>query len=371
MQANDGCPKQGEQVMNVCGLTAWVMGAAMLALLGKPFHQEAPAQVPKEVRKDNDPRPSKGQAISPPVGLFVCRGPNPTPEKEVDFSFIDGWLVRPGWDKVEPKEGEYDWSYIEAEIALAKRLKKKITLCVLGGPQTPAWVYKAGAKEFEYAMPIGKVRAAKIPPLWDEVYLKKWTALVAALGKKYKGDDTIVLVHITGATGNGLEMQLPFLPKDREQWQKLGYTPEKVVGAWKQIIGAFAEAFPSKPLDIDIHPVLGSDQVAGEVAAYGSEKLGKRFGIFSGWLSGKSAEQDRHHAGMLTLAEKFGPKGFAAFQMIAGETRSPQQFAEGGLKTAIEQGLSWNARYFEIWETDAMNPKLQPALKDMAKRLRK
>ena len=232
-------------------------------------------------------------------------------------------------------------------------------------------MYKAGAKDFEYTIPVGKVGKVKIPPLWDEVYLKKWTALVRALGKKYDGDDTVVLIHATGATGNGLEMQLPFMPQDREQWQKIGYTPDKAIVAWKQIIDTFAEAFPHRPLDIDIHPVLGSDKVAEEVAAYGSEKLGKRFGIFAGWLSGKSADQDRHHAGMLTLAKKYGPKGFAAFQMIASETRTPKQFAEGGLKTAIERGLSWNARYFEIWETDAMNTDLHPMLMEMATRLKK
>jgi len=88
------------------------------------------------------------------------------------------------------------------------------------------------------------------------------------------------------------------MPQDREQWNRIGYTPEKVVATWKKIIDTFVAAFPSKPLDIDIHPVLDSDQVAEEVAAYGSGKLGKRFGIFSGWLSGKTAEQDRHHAGM-------------------------------------------------------------------------
>lgn len=40
--------------------------------------------------------------VAPPVGLFVCRGPNPTPEKEVDFPFIDGWLVRPARRLAEP-----------------------------------------------------------------------------------------------------------------------------------------------------------------------------------------------------------------------------------------------------------------------------
>lgn len=316
--------------------------------------------------KANDAAPKQPAGNSTqPVGLFVCRGPGPTPENEVNFPFVNGWLVRPGWDLIEPKEGEYDWSYIESEIALAKKLHKKIALAVLGGPQTPAWVYAAGAKEFAFTMPwkfAARGGEAKIPVIWDEIYLKKWSDCILALGKKFKGEDTVILVHMTGATANGLEMFLPFTPEQRDQWIKTGYTPEKVIAAWKQIIDAYVEVFPNKPLDIDIHPVLDTNQVAEEVAAYGSRKLGGRFGIFGGWLSGKTEDQDRHHAGMHALAMKYGPQGFAAFQMIGSFTRTPGRYPEGGLKAAFQQGLSWNARYFEIWQSDAMNPDLQPML---------
>lgn len=328
----------------------WLLIVVLLACVTRAFAQSDP--------------------VSSPVGLFVCRGPSPTPQREVDFPFIDGWLVRPGWDKVEPREGQYDFSYIENEIALARRLKKKVALAVLGGPQTPAWVYTAGARSFSYTIPVGRRGAAQIPLLWDDTYLRKWTALVRELGKRFGSNDTVVLVHMTGATGNGLEMQLPFTPQDRQAWEVAGYTPEKTIAAWKQIIDAYAQAFANRPLDIDVHPVLGSDRVAEAVAAYGSAKLGRRFGIFSGWLSGKPTPTDPHHAGMHAIAARYGPKGFAAFQMIASYTRTPTQFPPEGLKAAIEQGLSWNAHYFEIWETDAMNPELHPLLQEMAAKLR-
>src|SRR5689334_14663722 len=77
--------------------------------------------------------PPENASVPTPAGIFVCRGPGPTPDREVDYPFIDGWLVRPGWDAVEPKDGQFDWSYVEGEIATAKRLKKRITLTILGG----------------------------------------------------------------------------------------------------------------------------------------------------------------------------------------------------------------------------------------------
>src|SRR5438128_3490155 len=98
----------------------------------------------------SSPVRSEDRAVAAPAGLFVCRGPGPAPEREVHFPFIDGWLVRPGWNVVEPAEGKYDWSLIEGDIALAKRLGKKITLAILGGPQTPDWVFQKGAKEFRF-----------------------------------------------------------------------------------------------------------------------------------------------------------------------------------------------------------------------------
>ena len=305
-----------------------------------------------------------------PVGLFVCRGPGQTPDNEVDFPFIKGWLVRPGWDRVEPAEGKYDWTYIEKEIAIAKRLKRTIALAVLGGPQTPEWVYRLGAKKFRYTIRDwqDKETTEQIPLLWDPVYLSKWEALVTALGKRFGREDAVVLVHMTAATENGLEMQLPHTDADLPNWGKAGYTADKAVAAWKRIIDAYARAFPAKPLDVDIHPVLGDDRVAREAAAYGTEKLGQRFGVYGGWLSGKSPKDDPHHAPLHPIAKKYGAMGF---QMIASERRQPRQFAGGKLRNAVEQGMGWGARYFEVWELDAMDPAMHPVLKELASALEK
>ena len=90
----------------------------------------------------------------------------------MDFDFIDGWLVRPRWKRIEPRESQFDWSYIDNELSLASKLNKCITLMVLGGPHSPRWLYDKGA-EFS---PFGK--DAPIPVLWDKVYLAQWKALM-------------------------------------------------------------------------------------------------------------------------------------------------------------------------------------------------
>jgi hypothetical protein len=311
------------------------------------------------------------EPLERPWGLFVCRGPGPTPEGEVNYPFIRGWLVRPGWDQIEREDGRYDWTYIDNEIAFAKRLNKRITLTLQGGPQAPAWLYDAGAKKFEFRLRdfTGKEITRQMPVLWDEVYLRKWTALVRAAGKRYDGCETIVLVHMTAASENGLEMQLPHSDADQKRWKELGYTPERAGAAWKQVINSFGEAFPHKPLDVDIHPVLGSDRLAEDVAEYGQRKLGKRFGVFGGWLSGRALKDDEYHAGMHKLAAKYGKRNFAAFQSIASEMHNPKEFYGGGLKAAVDQGLGWGSCYFEVWELDVVPPKMHPLLKQLAEQL--
>src|SRR5262249_51735217 len=105
------------------------------------------------------------EALERPWGMFVCRGPSQTPEREGNFPFVRGWLVRPGWAQIEPEEGRYDWTYIDKEIALAKRLKKRIALALQGGPQAPDWLFRSGARKFDYRFTdfTGKETRSRIP----------------------------------------------------------------------------------------------------------------------------------------------------------------------------------------------------------------
>jgi hypothetical protein len=349
------------------GAALAVLGAGTLVLVGRT------SPPPRQPSAAPRPIPATARVSPRPCGLFVCKGPEATPDREVNLPFVDGWLVRPGWEAIEPAEGRYDWTYLDHEIQTARRLKKRVALAVLGGPQAPAWLYGTGAQAFRYTSG-SRYRptvTARMPVIWDDAYLRRWTALVGALGRRYAGEPTLALVHVTGATENGLEMQLPDSSVDRAEWKRRGYSANRVVVAWKRLLDAYAAAFPRVPLDVDVHPVLGSDRVAEEVLAYGRRTLGDRFGVYGGWLSGKGPEQDPHHAGLHRLVRGHAPSGFAAFQLIGNETHQPERFASGGLRQAVEQGLGWGATYFEVWRADVLNPRLRPTLMDLAARVRR
>ena len=57
-------------------------------------------------------------------------------------------------------------------------------------------------------------------------------------------------------------------------------------------------------------------------------------------------------------------------QLGTGRNDAPaERFAAGGLKAAFEQGMKWNARYFEVWEVDAINRELHPLLSEISRQL--
>jgi hypothetical protein len=299
-----------------------------------------------------------GADVPKPVGIFVSKGTGPAKPAQVNFPHIDGWLAEFDWKLIEPSPGRYNWAPVQSDIALARRLHKKITLLFRSGPWTPPWVYQSGVAGFQYTLgaKYRKAQAAIMPIPWDPTFIKLWTRLIREAGRRFGNDDTVMLVHMSGSTKNGMELQLPFAPAERARWARAGYSEARVIEAWKPIIDAYAEAFPNKPLDFEIHQVLGSARVPRECVAYASKKLGPRLGVFGGWLSGKPEKADL--VGMHSIMRDYGPKGFASFQMIGKQTDQGERFAPGGLNAAVKQGMGWNAQYFEIWLADAKNPGL-------------
>jgi hypothetical protein len=71
---------------------------------------------------------------------------------------------------------------------------------------------------------------------------------------------------------------------------------------------------------------------------------------------------------MHPLAQKYGRLSFAAFQMIGNQSNQAERF-NGGLRGAVDQGMSWGARYYEIWKADVVNSALHPTLKELATRV--
>lgn len=301
-----------------------------------------------------------------PAGIFVSSGPTVS-DRVLGQPHVAGNLIRVGWDQLQSAPASYDFSAIDTLIAQARQYNKKVTLSVLNGPRTPAWVYEQGAQPFSYEFKTrysGRGnRQEAIPLPWDATYLSYWRKLIAELGKRYAGNPTVALVHITHSSKNGFEMQLPEeriagRPETPESgpWHDAGYTQEKHIKAIQQVITYFAEAFPHTPLDIEIHPVLDSVEPARQVYEFGKARYGQRFGLFSAWWSGKSQRWNEALYPLLKSACEFS---FCNIQLIGNQTRQPERLLNGSLLSAMQEAEKLGARYFEVWSADLANHALQ------------
>ncbi len=298
--------------------------------------------------------PLAAQLITPPRGVYCSCGPTTgVGDGSVDplvaaQPFVEGILVRVGWGTLEPREGEFHWSLIDDQLAAARSHGVNVALAVGCGPAIPQWVFDAGAARLVSSVPFHDTMA--VP--WDAVFLQKWATLIAALGKRYQDEGTIRLVYITTSSGNGYEMQLPFVTSPT--LAEAGCSDARMIAAWCSIIDAFAAAFPRHTLTHDVHPVNGSDGVADSVHAHAARVLAGRYGVAAWWWTQKNTGV--YPAQYALLQQSARDDVFAGIQMAYSGTKSPDTFGVGGMPAALQRAMDNGVWYWEIWNQDLLNP---------------
>ena len=303
-----------------------------------------------------------------PEGIFCsCPpttgiGPGSVMPQVAAKDFVSGVLVRVAWKDLEAQPGVYRWSLLDSQFTAASAYGKRIALAVMNGPQAPDWLYDAGAKEFAYSF---RGNPTRMPVPWDSVHLARWTDFVSKLGARYDGHSQLALVHMTHATANGFEMQLPFSPQDIANWTLAGWTPQRHIESWTRVLDAFASAFPTAPLDADVHPVLKNDSVAAAVAAYSRSVAEARAGVFAAWWSQNNTVT---YAAQYTLLLDAAQRGRSGVQMVTNGTNDSAGFGPGGLAAAMDLAAAGGIRYFEVWNADILNPVYDALLRSHALR---
>jgi hypothetical protein len=291
-------------------------------------------------------------------GVFaLSTGTNPIAKEVMTNPDLTGVSLRAGWSDVEPEETRFVWHF-DADIEQARKAGKQVMLRVSPGARSPQWVYTAGAKPFVFqeANPHKKTQGETMqtPIPWDPVFLKKWTAFIKAMGRKYADNPTVVLIQMVGPNKHGGEMHLPKTAADKQNWDKAGYSKDKLVGAYKVVIDAYDEAFPQKPLALDVAIPVYQDGAAEEILAYAQRKLGKRFCVQHNALAAKTSEDaNKVHQ----LVRSYDGKATVGYQLLCSAT-GKSQFTGGGtrfggsLREAFAIGLRGGGSYFEIYTAD-------------------
>jgi len=150
----------------------------------------------------------------------------------VDRPFVDGVAVRPRWSEMEPEEGRYDFTKIDAAIRSAAAAGKSVTLASLVN-FAPEWL-RAKSQRFQS-------RGEDVIVPWDETMLLALERLVQAQAA-HRVDGVALRDHPTlrqvNATIGGItSIRLVDLPP--------GYSAAKLKGAIDRSVAAWAAAYPA------------------------------------------------------------------------------------------------------------------------------
>jgi hypothetical protein len=327
-----------------------------------------------------------GMYLIIPMDLPIVGGP-PIVAKALSSPLVDGGFVRTSWNRSEPQKDQFDWSYLDAQIATLTAGHKKISIAVDAGQRAPDWLYVEGAKSFVTVVEIARKKdfctPIKLPVPWDPVFLKEWTKFVGALGAHFSSNASVVAVKVTGIAYRTDELILPSgtgktvegqgiecrYPDDVRHWEEIGYTSDRVFASFRLILDAFSKAFPRQALETMAGeralPPLGPDGQTDTAAVdlvqtaffpYGSRAYGTRFVGQVNSLSGWRVNQ--------TMADygRTAPIGFQAAWPVTGD---PQCIMSGGrppcdelqtMTTVLNTAVYSHARYVETFAADFLNP---------------
>jgi hypothetical protein len=219
--------------------------------------QEAPVATPM-------PTPSPCETLVP-SGVFDLVGfGRQVTTSALTNPDVDGISVRDKWWHLEPSEGVYDWSTLDAYVARITPFGKNILIRIgtmggrhsLGG-NTPDWVMDAvGANTITYYDSGGVLRT--IPLFWDQTFLNKKIAMIAAVGARYSGNPLVKVATASFANRNSEDWSVPdstqidgIPPAGSSEVTRMlaaGYTHQKMVDAGTQIMDAAMTAWPNQAI---------------------------------------------------------------------------------------------------------------------------
>lgn len=315
---------------------------------------------------------SQGNLTTSPVpvkGVYsLMNGMEPVNSSVLKLSFVEGVSIRINWDAVEPEEGKFDWSYLDNSFRDVERAKKKAMLRILPGVHSPEWVYKKGVASLQLkdANPHHKTygKLLRMPVPWDAAYIREWTKFVNILGKRYGCNDALILIHMAGPTASSAEMHIPKKGEGKTLIQEAGYSKDKIVKAWKEVIDAYSNAFPKKVLALNIAVPFRKDGALEEVIQYAVSKIENSLYVQGNWLSAHTTDSFYPYRVILDLKKNNSTN--IGFQMLGA---SKYESRQGSLDASIEKGLIAGAMYFEIYQVDIIEPGNRQFLEELNKRL--
>lgn len=154
---------------------------------------------------------------------------------------VRGVQQRYWWAQLEPRRGEYDFSAIDAHLAVLRPMGKRLVIQVLdrswsgssAAGRLPA--YLGSGSEFRGGWYVKPRKAGVVARLWEPAVMDRLIALYRALGARYDGEvlvEGIATEETTPAISPG-----PPAPS--------AYTVPALAAQWKRLVTAARAAWPT------------------------------------------------------------------------------------------------------------------------------
>lgn len=290
---------------------------------------------------------------------------------------IDGISIRQRWCDLEPSEGVFDFTFLDTVISKSAAAAKPALLRISSsggsaqaGGNTPAWVFNAvkaeplpDSQKFFTFDNSGK--RCTIPVFWDQVFLEKKKAMIAALGAHYANNPVVKIVSVSFANSQSEDWAVPHTAPEVANWRAAGYTTEKLLNAGKQMIDATMSAFPYQYVTLATNgngPALDPDEnyVARAAVAYAATTWPGRLIVQKNALaaytppapaSGSTYELLAASAPMNGAQMLWSCYGDNTYRVNNGVPIDPAK----ALTKSVDIARTYGVNYVEIYRLDLLN----------------
>jgi hypothetical protein len=301
-------------------------------------------------------------------GIICVAEPNtPVADAVLQNPNVSGVSIRAGWDFLQPGYDDYHDAWLEGQIDRIAAAGKTVTLSLGAGRHSPGWLYEAGAEPFAYQVPADLPGAGpqRMPLPWDRVFLDHWTHFIQRLGQRYAGHPAVRQVKV-GIHGRTEETILPHEPADVGHWPQAGYTPARVLDAYRFVTAHWATAFPGAELAVMVD-ANSFPNVGGTAAATLTRLIDDSIQAYPGRFVLQTNSLGAKFAWPLLVS--YAPVCRIAWQMVWRVTDDPTWRAAQGephadgvagvadvLGKALDLAIAHQARYVEVMPADCVNP---------------
>ncbi len=308
-----------------------------------------------------------------PRGVFsLSTSGKPCSDTVLDNPDVTGVSIRYPWFSLEPTEGDFDWTFLDDEVARVAAAGKQVLLRIGTMSGRPEWVTtavrRAGGKFFTFD---DNGAETSIPVFWDPTFLAKKKAMIAAVGKRFTRNPAVVIVTASFANATSEDWNVPHTADDIDNWFDVGYTTAKLLDAGEQIIDATMAAFPNQYVALaiggnghtgatgNLDPT--ADYVAENAIATASDSWPGRLIPQINSLSTFNPESPGPEGSIWNLLWNSRPDVGA--QMVYWCFDDPTYRVNGGepgkpskvLTECVDNAVSYELKYVEIYQKDVIN----------------